>query len=433
MVVRHGHVVAEGWWTPYNPESPRELASLSKSFTSTAVGMAIADGKLSVSDPVLSFFPESAPAEPSANLKAMRVHDLLIMSNGHETVPNPGSATEPWTKGFLAHPVPYKPGTHFLYDSVGTYMLSTIVQQVTGQTVLDYLTPRLFEPLGIERPIWETSPQGISAGGWGLSLRTEDIAKFGQLYLQKGKWRGQQLLPAAWVEEATSRQTSNGSDPKRDWEQGYGYQFWRCRPGFYRGDGRHSQFCVVMPEQDAVLAVTAGTNEMQAVMNLMWDHFAPASETARRPADPAALAQLTRKLKSLALVGVAGAATSTHATATGRRYVFSPNSTTLDSLTFSSGDDGSPKLVWRFGGKDQTATARPDVWQKGRLAFGPYPERAWAASGAWTADDTYTLKLCAYETAYVLTARIKFVGDEVFCDAEYNVGPKLPQIVGKAE
>lgn len=161
MLVRHGYVVAEGWWTPYNPKSPHTLFSLSKSFTSTAVGLAITDGKLSLDDEVLKFFPEDAPVEPSANLKAMRVRDLLCMSTGHQTEATL-DANEPWTKTFLAHPVPFKPGTHFLYNTPASYMLSAIVQKVTGMTVLEYLRPRLFEPLGIENPTWDASPQGIS-------------------------------------------------------------------------------------------------------------------------------------------------------------------------------------------------------------------------------------------------------------------------------
>src|SRR5262245_51520973 len=161
MLVRHGHVVAEGWWTPYDANTRHELYSLSKSFTSTAVGLAIADGKLSLDDPVLKFFPDEAPKEPSANLKAMRVRDLLCMSTGHQTEPRlnpflaspteaPKKEPQSWVKTFLAHPVPFKPGTHFLYNTAATYMQSAVVQKVTGQTVLDYLRPRLFEPLGIE-------------------------------------------------------------------------------------------------------------------------------------------------------------------------------------------------------------------------------------------------------------------------------------------
>ena len=196
MLVRHGHVVAEGWWTPYAAETPHVLYSLSKSFTSTAVGLAVAEGKLSIDDEVLKFFPEDAPAAPTNNLKAMRVRDLLCMSTGHQTEARLAETNEfSWTKTFLAHPVPHKPGGHFLYNTAGTYMQSAILQKVTGLTVLDYLRPRLFEPLGIENPTWGTSPQGISLGGYGLNIRTEDIAKFGQLYLQKGQWHGKQLVP----------------------------------------------------------------------------------------------------------------------------------------------------------------------------------------------------------------------------------------------
>ena len=251
MLVRHGHVVSEGWWAPYDAETPHILYSLSKSFTSTAVGLAISDGKLSLDDQVLKFFPEDAPPQPSDNLRAMRVRDLLRMATGNQTEAQLRDATtkdEPWTRIFLAHPVPFKPGTHFLYNSPGTYMLSAIVQKVTGMTVLDYLQPRLFEPLGFKNPTWVTSPQGISAGAWGLMARTEEMARFGQLYLQKGEWQGRQLVPRAWVEEATSLKTANGSAPTSDWDQGYGYQFWRCRHNAFRGDGAFGQYCIVIPD-----------------------------------------------------------------------------------------------------------------------------------------------------------------------------------------
>ncbi len=283
MLVRHGQVVAEGWWEPYAANERHALYSLSKSFTSTAVGLAIADGKLSVDDPVLRFFPEEAPSDPSANLRAMRVRDLLTMSTGHhdEDVRNfPYTSDENVVKNFLARPVSHKPGTFFFYNTPASYMLSAIVQKVTGQPVLEYLRPRLFEPLGITDPTWDASKQGVSLGGFGLSVRTEDIASFGQLYLQKGEWRGKQLVPAAWIDAATARQMSNGSSPSSDWEQGYGYQFWRSRHGFYRGDGAHGQFCLVLPQYDAVIAITSGTRDMASVMNLVWDRLVPALKPA---------------------------------------------------------------------------------------------------------------------------------------------------------
>ncbi len=224
---------------------------------------------------VLDFFPEDAPAEPSANLKAMRVRDLLTMSTGHQDEVKLDQQT-PWVQAFLAHPVPHKPGTHFRYNTPATYMLSAIVQEVTGKTVLEYLTLTLFEPLGIRDAKWDTSPQGISIGGYGLFVRTEDIAKFGQLYLQQGQWNGKQILSAAWIDKATSKQVSNGSDPGRDWDQGYGFQFWRCRHAAYRGDGKDGQFCIVLPEQDAVIAITANTSDMQGELNIVWDKLLPA-------------------------------------------------------------------------------------------------------------------------------------------------------------
>ncbi len=298
LLVRHGHVVAEGWWKPEAAEKPHVLWSLSKSFTATAVGLAVAEGKLSVDDLVLKFFPEEAPEKPADKLKLMRVRDLLTMSTGHD-VEAKFTTNAPWVQTFLAHPVPHKPGTHFQYNTPATHMLSAIVRKVTGETVLDYLRPRLFEPLGIENPQWGASPQGNTIGGYGLYIRTEDIAKFGQLYLQRGKWNGKQLLPAAWVEQATSKQVSNGSDPAKDWDQGYGFQFWRCRYGAYRGDGKDGQFCLVLPEQDAVVAITANTGNMQAQLNVVWEKLLPAFQGGPLAANPAEEAKLKQTLANL--------------------------------------------------------------------------------------------------------------------------------------
>lgn len=298
MFVRHGYVIAEGWWKPQAADKPHVLWSLSKSFTSTAVGLAVAEGKLSADDPVLKFFPEDAPDKPSENLKAMRVRDLLTMSTGHETEAKL-TANKSWVQSFLAQPVPYKPGTHFLYNTPGSYMLSAIVQKVTGQTVLDYLRPRLFEPLGIDNPQWDSSPQGITLGGWGLKLRTEDIAKFGQLYLQKGKWNDKQLVPVVWIEQATAKQVSNGSDPTKDWDQGYGFQFWRCRHGAYRGDGANGQFCIVLPQQDAVIVMTADTKDLQGQLNLVWDKLLVAFNASPLPANVDEETKLKQTLANL--------------------------------------------------------------------------------------------------------------------------------------
>lgn len=444
MIVRHGQVVAEGWWSPYDATTKHELYSLSKSFTSTAVGFAVAEGKVAVTDEVLKFFPADAPAEPGGNLKAMRVQDLLTMSTGHQDEP-PTSPDKICAKSFLAQPVPHKPGTHFKYNTAATFMQSALVQKVTGETVLDYLRPRLFEPLGIEGATWDRNFEGISLGGYGLRIRTEDIAKFGQLYLQKGRWNGQQLLPAAWVEAASAKQVSNGSNPASDWDQGYGYQFWRCRHGAYRGDGAFGQYCVVLPAQDAVVAITGGLGDMQAVLNHVWDRLLPAFSAKRLPANSAEQTRLTAKLRSLTVKSPTGAATSPQsAKALGRTYMFSPNDLQWESLQISPLASDGWMLTRKIGGTTSSLRCGHGHWLKDsgvlgvspRGPLGPLPEEPLAASAAWTADDTLTVKVCARETPYQTTFTFRFTGNTVAVQAQTNVGfgnTKTAPLLGTAQ
>lgn len=280
MLVRHGSVVAERWWEPGSPEIARELWSLSKSFTSSAIGLAISEGRLALTDRVIDLLADDAPPVIQPRLADVTVRHLLTMNTGHaaESMPDEDREREVnWVHHILEQPLVFEPGTHFQYNSGASYLLSAIIQRLTGETLLGFLTPRLLEPLGIRDVSWLMSPQGINTGGWGLTGRTEDIARFGQLYLQGGAWNGRQVLPSEWVREATRKQVSNG-DPAEpnDWSQGYGYQFWRCRNGAFRGDGKLGQFCVVMPEQDAVLALTGDQEDMQGELDLVWQHLLPA-------------------------------------------------------------------------------------------------------------------------------------------------------------
>ena len=442
MVVRRGHVIAEGWWAPYAAGHNHVLYSLSKSFTSTAVGLAVAEGRLSIDDEVLKFFPADAPAEPSAHLKAMRVRDLLTMATGHQDEP-PMSPDAMSARSFLAHPVPHLPGTHFKYNTAATFMQSAIVQQVTGQTVLDYLRPRLFEPLGITHPVWDTNFQGVSLGGYGLRVRTEDIARFGQLYLQKGRWNGRQLLPAAWVEAASSRQVSNGSNPNSDWNQGYGFQFWRSRHNAFRGDGAFGQYCVVMPDQEAVIAITSGVRDMQAVLNVVWDRFLPACDAERLSADAAAQTRLNERLARLELPPAQGAETSPAAArALNRRFVFPPNDQKLTSITVTSADGGSGlRLTLELDGSELVLPAGFRRWHTGRSRFtaGPlaqFSDEPVAGTFGWVSDHTLEIKVCAYETPFNFRLRLAFENDRVTLDREANVafGPtKFGTLVGQAE
>jgi CubicO group peptidase (beta-lactamase class C family) len=447
MLVRHGKVVAEGWWSPYAAPLQHTMFSLSKSFTSTAVGLAISEGKLSLNDQVIKFFPDDVPADPGDALKAMRVRDLLIMSSGqlsNSISQFSFNTNEVLTKEFFEMPVEHKPGTFFFYNSPGSYMLSAIVQKVTGQTVLDYLTPRLFEPLGIEHPYWMASPQGISLGGYGLSIRTEDIARFGLLYLNKGKWNGKQLIPAAWVAAATARQTSNGSDPNSDWDQGYGYQFWRARHNIYRGDGAFGQFCIVIPDQDAVVAITSGTKDMAGVMNLVWDKLLPAMHDRPLPADPANQKKLKHTLAGLMMhlpagTGSAGSA----AQMSGRKYVFPVNDQKIESVSLTIGPKGGPStLAINIDGLEQQIACGDGAWAMGRMTFAPdILEHAWeqpvAGAGTWTDDGAYKAKLVFYETPFHVTFTLKFSGDQLALDTEYNVvrrgSARQPQLTGHVQ
>jgi CubicO group peptidase (beta-lactamase class C family) len=190
----------------------------------------------------------------------------------------------------MQHPVTHKPGTLFCYNSLGTYMLSAIVQKRTGEKIVDYLYPRFFEPMGIEKPHWEECPEEINTGGWGLFLKTEDLAKTGLMILQKGRFNGKQVVPTEWIEAASTKQvecvpagmTTEESDKLReqaktsDWLQGYGYQMWRCRHNAFRADGAMGQYIIMVPEKKAVIAVTANIGDMQAELNLIWDYILPA-------------------------------------------------------------------------------------------------------------------------------------------------------------
>jgi CubicO group peptidase (beta-lactamase class C family) len=436
MLRRHGKIVTEAWWAPFNPDSPHVLYSLSKSFTSTAIGIAQDEGLLSIDDPVISFFPYETPDDPSDNLKAMRIRDLLKMNSGHNWGTSGGMREgKTWVEGFLDLEVQHKPGTHFVYNSGATYMLSAIIQKVTGVTLLDYLKPKIFEPLGIENPTWESDPDGINVGGWGLSVKTEDISRFGQFYLQKGNWNGKQLVSEDWVEEATSFQTSNGSNPDSDWEQGYGYQFWRCRYNFYRGDGAFGQYCIVMPDKDAVLAITSGSSDMQAILNIVWEHLLPAMGKNALPPDDEGLKLLNDKLQGLAISTVQGEENSPNASnISGNTNIMEPNGLAIKSITFNF--DVSPDVITINSEEtEQSFSVGYEAMEFGSMINPHLVSREIAVSGAWASPDKFHVKKIYFETPHEIEYTFQFREDKLIWDTDMNVsfGPtSLEQLKGNA-
>jgi len=308
MFLRHGKVIAEGWWDPYGPDFKHLLYSASKTFTATAVGLAASENKLKLTDKVVSFFPYSLPDSIGTNIRELTVQNLLTMSVGQDPAGMGAGSEEDWITAFLKNEPVHKPGTVFLYNNMATFMLSAIVQQVTGQAIFDYLKPRIFDPLSIRGADWDKNPQGINLGMIGLRLHTEDLAKFGQLLMQNGKWNNKQLIPESWVKEATSFkiESAGGSDrlskDKNDWTQGYCYQMWRGRNNSVRLDGMAGQFVVLFPDRDAIVVFTANARNTQDELNLVHNYLLPAIKSGKSiPSDPGSYNELQKKQSTLML------------------------------------------------------------------------------------------------------------------------------------
>jgi CubicO group peptidase (beta-lactamase class C family) len=443
MLLRHGKVIAEGWWAPYTPGDMHTMYSVTKSFNSTALGMAVEEGLLSVDDLVTSFFPEY-PA-PSPAFQTMTVKHLLTMSTGHaaDTIDRMRTSAPDggWVKAFFALDVENAPGSLFIYNSGAAYVLAAIVEKVTGMSVEEYLTPRLFDPLGIVNRLWGKSPENINLGDGGLAITTEELATFGQFYLQGGLWAGQQLVSPEWAAAATSKQvdsyTGNGN-----WSFGYGYQFWRSQLG-YRADGSLGQFSFVMPEKDLVLALTSGTDNdggTNRIMNVVFQYFRPAELGDALPENPAVHDALTAKLASLALAAPQGAPTSPLVADAGGRYTLDSNTQGITSVALDFPAGADPVVTFQTTDGFHAIPVGIGRWLRARTGFKKRinelfdtPDQAVSTMGAWTADNVFSVKLAFTETPYTEDVVFTFNAGAVTVDQTYNVrwGSKTePQLLG---
>ncbi len=452
VIRRHGETIAEGWWNPYQPDIPHILHSLSKSFTSTAIGFAVSEGLLTVDDAVLSFFPEDAPPEVTPYQRDMKVKHLLTMGTGHTKDFMDGVRTRAdgnWVRYFLENPPEQAPGSIFMYNNLATYMCSAIITRLTGLSVRDYLVPRLFAPLGIAPPYWSTCPRGNSAGAYGLRLTTRDIAMFGQFLLQKGFWKGKQLLPAAWIDEALSVHIqSAGSDDKpgeapNEWNGGYGYQFWRCQDGSFRADGAFGQICVVGAQRDAVVAFNAGTNDVGAVLALVWKHLWPAMHEAPLPANEKALGALRTKQVSLSLPPPQGDMSTAAASALVKRFpefqrfVLDENPLGINEITI--GTEQTDVMVVKGSSPTGAFVLRCAVgrWNAGCeelfIGIAEKPGDPIAGMAAMQEDGTICLRvqqLCGPASAQL---NLRIYGDKLTLTGTMNATfgpPELPVLMG---
>ncbi|MGC4938053.1 serine hydrolase domain-containing protein [Kribbella sp. DT2] len=422
MVVRRGHVVAEGWWAPYSAERPHLLYSLTKSFTSIAVGLAIADGLLSLDDRVVDVLPDHVPADIPDQARRLTVHHLLTMTAGHAT----DSLTEAWLlepddllRGFLRVPFSTPEGTQHTYDNATTYILARMVERVTGQALPELLDERLFNPMGIDHAEWDRVASSAAFGFHGLHLTTESVAAFGELLRRGGKWGDRQLVPSEWVELATTRHIETLAlpdwTPNPDFLSGYGYQFWINRHG-YHGQGAFGQYCVVVPSHDLVIAFTGAVDPTDVLPGLFWDHLLPDLDAQADSSTAAHQHALTNQLHQLSLKPIPGTATPAHQPEASTKATVdaSPEDSALPHETpvqLTPTDDGwhlhlGPSLTLEVGHGD---------WQESAPLGRPV-----VATGAWQAN-TFTADL------YVITTphRVRVVIDATTgtATARWNVVP----------
>lgn len=406
MILRHGKVVAELYPEPYRAEYGHQLFSCSKTFTAAAVGLAIADNRLWLDDRLAAFFPEFLPDTVDERLASITVRDLLTMRSGFEVDTQMRTIRHDWVRAYLNHPLVADPGTLFAYDSIDTYLLSAIVQRVTGMKVFDYLNQRVFTPMHITETCWEESPEGISTGGWGLYLQPESLAKFGQLLLNGGEWEGKQLLPAEWVKEMSSKHVDNpaGDD--------YGYQMWMCDyPGAVRADGAYGQYIIIIPDKDMVVVITqclrgSGAEEQR----LIWDALLP--YVSDSPLEEGkAYSQLQNDLSSYALPLPEGKAKSPRQRRSeGNEYVLGDNSLNWKSVSFGYDDRKIQLLVKDEAGEASLIELGYKEWLTSPISFYPLNSRA-STLGSFSnvPKDFYVGGGYAWTSADRLKVKIHFV------------------------
>ena len=268
IVLRHGKKIARYRWIP---ETPRNSFSVSKSVLSIAIGMAVDRKKLSLGDRFIDLFPEFSH-KAGKRLSALTLEHLLTMTRGYAAFSRPATAVEA-----AAQPLKYQPGSRFVYDNGSALLASAMFTRSMGMNARDFLLNALFRPLGMGDPEWPQSLDGHTNGGTGLMLTTSDLARFGQFLLQGGRWRGRQLVSSAWIESAGRPQTGTALR-KPDCDIGYGFCFWPCRHGAYRADGKNGQFVVVLPRQDAVVAINSDDPKPYPILYAVWDEILPLLE-----------------------------------------------------------------------------------------------------------------------------------------------------------
>lgn len=383
MMLRHGSVIAEGWWHPYDADSLQLVYSVSKSFTATALGFGVAEGLVNLEDPLISYFEEFEADITHPLSRAITLGHLAAMSSGHYEDPLDRAVRadpdEP-VRGFLLTPPDAPPGSVFAYNNVATYALAAVIQRRSGESLTDYLRPRLLDPIGIGPVVWDRMG-GRDLGFTGLHLRTEDLARFGELYRCDGAWHGVQVLPPGWTELAQQIHITTASEENIDWQQGYGYQFWRSAHG-YRADGAFGQFCLILPDQDAVIVTTTATETAQKLLEAAWNHLLPAFGDSSRvdQTHEDGAARLTERLSALAL----GSPTR-------------PATPELVANVIVNAVSVAPRGGWLLEATEASQLLRVEVgdqaWKRTRIPLDDSSVLTVEARGGWTSPSYFAAEL----------------------------------------
>ncbi len=447
MLLRHGKLCAKGTWAPYQPGVPHIMFSFSKSLTSTAIGFAVQEGILSLDDRLVDLFPEHVPENSSENLQKCQLRHVLMMGCGHQDeIDWAGGGSVDWIHDFMHHPFVYEPGTHFMYNTAGTNLLSAIITKKTGLSLTQFLGPRLFQPLGMADIFCQPMADGTQMGGAGMSISIEDMARFVQFVANKGSWQGKQLLNPEWFDLATSKQIENagagwGGDP--DWQSGYGFQFWRCsQPGVFRGDGAYGQFGVVMTQQDAVLVIHSASQTLQPALDAVYHQLLPKMADGPLPEDPHAQHVLQKRLERLELNPLFGMRNpGAEGSLNGAVYIpnsplpgfadlvggvgsFAPAGGQLESLGFRF-EDGKAQLIVT----QDTGTATLNLGMNGHFAMTEVDGTPYGLNGSWRGRDVLEVQIRNTRRASGRRFLFAFTGEGMTVTAT----PTIPEPSGLGE
>lgn len=448
MILRKGKICAEGWWAPYAPGLRHGLQSLSKTYAATGVGLLYTEGLIRLDERVIDIFPEDAPEEPSEYLKQLTVRDVLCMGCGMDTMPRP---SQHWIRDFLHTPVNHKPGTTYMYNSVGSSLLAAMVVKKTGQSLQEYLTPRLYEKIGIDpaSTSWFLMPDGVECGGGGMFSTTENNLRLMKLYADGGLWEGERILAADYVEQATSLQNESATEAKGNPEAldnfvGYGFQIWMCRPkGVYRADGAMGQFSVVVPDKDMVISLNetaTGAHWAQNTLNILWEFLEEVPQEDTLPEAPQESAALKKRMASLALPQPPFVPDSPMAKEiSGRWYQVEEGELSLRknpmgmlSGTAAGGSISRFKLDMNYGlatltaledGKETVYSIATDGTRFVNQVEGTgLPISRLSLHGWWSGEDTFSLGVRWVETCFEDRLDLRFTQEGVLIQREAVIG-----------